>query len=47
MSRKKKRIKKRTKSFKLNAFGVLGIVLLISGIFSGYVVYYTLMENLK
>jgi len=40
-------MKKKRKPFKLNVFGVLGILLLISGIFSGYVVYYTWMEILK
>tara|TARA_B100000925_G_C21972464_1_gene458526 strand:+ start:1374 stop:1496 length:123 start_codon:yes stop_codon:yes gene_type:complete len=40
-------MKKNPKPFKLNCFGILGIVLLISGTFSGFVVYYAWMEILK
>tara|TARA_Y100001937_G_scaffold63002_1_gene86476 strand:+ start:1672 stop:1794 length:123 start_codon:yes stop_codon:yes gene_type:complete len=40
-------MKKKTESFKLNCFGFLGILLLLSGIGSGFIVYYTIMENLK
>ena len=39
-------MKKKT-PFKLNFFGVLGIVLLLSGIFSGFVVYCYVMEYFK
>jgi len=40
-------MKKNPKPFKLNCFGILGIVLLISGTFSGFVVYYSWTEILK
>ncbi len=38
---------KNGKPFKLDCFGFLGIILLISGIGSGIVVYYALMEIMK
>ncbi len=38
---------KKKESFKLNFFGILGILLFISGIFSGYVVYLFVMNNFK
>tara|TARA_Y100001937_G_scaffold103779_1_gene143172 strand:- start:638 stop:760 length:123 start_codon:yes stop_codon:yes gene_type:complete len=40
-------MKIKRKPFKLNCFGVLGILLLISGIFSGFVVYYTMIGLFK
>jgi len=40
-------MKNKTKPFKLNCFGFIGIFLLLSGIGSGFVVYYSIMENLK
>tara|TARA_R100001443_G_scaffold453_6_gene1703 strand:- start:533 stop:655 length:123 start_codon:yes stop_codon:yes gene_type:complete len=40
-------MKKEREPFRLNCFGFLGILLLLSGIGSGIVVYYTIMENLK
>ena len=39
--------KKKTKPFHLNIFGVIGILLIVSGISSGILVYYTVMEILK
>tara|TARA_B100001079_G_C15975227_1_gene325124 strand:+ start:307 stop:426 length:120 start_codon:yes stop_codon:yes gene_type:complete len=38
---------KKKQPFKLNFFGVLGILLFLSGIFSGYVVYLFVMSNFK
>jgi len=35
------------KPFKLNCFGFLGIVLLLSGITSGIIVYYSISDYLK
>ena len=40
-------MKKKGEPFKLNCFGFLGIILLTSGICSGIVVYYALMEIMK
>jgi len=40
-------VKKKREPFKLNCFGFFGIVLLLSGITSGVVVYYAIMEGLK
>ena len=36
-----------SKLFKMNIFGLLGIFLLLSGIGSGFIVYYTIMEMMK
>ena len=38
---------KKKKPFKLDFFGALGILLLMSGIFSGYVVYLFVIDNFK
>ena len=38
---------KNKKPFKLTCFGFLGILLLLSGIGSGFVVYYSILEILK
>tara|TARA_Y100001937_G_scaffold101847_1_gene139855 strand:- start:653 stop:775 length:123 start_codon:yes stop_codon:yes gene_type:complete len=40
-------MKKKTKPFKLNCFGFLGIVLLLSGIGSGFVLYLSILNYLK
>jgi len=40
-------VKKKTKPFHLNIFGVIGIFLIASGISSGILVYYTVMEIVK
>tara|TARA_B100000927_G_scaffold243627_1_gene205730 strand:- start:191 stop:313 length:123 start_codon:yes stop_codon:yes gene_type:complete len=37
----------REKPFKLNCFGFLGIVLLLGGIASGIVLYYSILDYLK
>jgi len=38
---------KNKKQFKLDCFGFLGIVLLLSGVVSGIVVYYAIIEIIK
>tara|TARA_Y100001937_G_C7013494_1_gene282056 strand:+ start:152 stop:274 length:123 start_codon:yes stop_codon:yes gene_type:complete len=40
-------MKKKKEPFKLNCFGVLGIFLLMSGIFSTFVLYYYVIGILK
>ena len=40
-------MKKKRKPFQLSCFGFLGIVLLLSGTFSGIIVYYAFMEIMK
>tara|TARA_B100000927_G_scaffold120883_1_gene97522 strand:- start:50 stop:175 length:126 start_codon:yes stop_codon:yes gene_type:complete len=39
--------KKKYAPFKLDCFGLLGIILMISGVGSGFFVYYGIMEILK
>tara|TARA_Y100001954_G_C15755191_1_gene575946 strand:+ start:525 stop:644 length:120 start_codon:yes stop_codon:yes gene_type:complete len=38
---------KKKAPFKLNCFGVLGIVLLMGGVLSGFVLYYIIVDILK
>jgi len=38
---------KKKAPFKLNCFGVLGIVLLMGGVLSGFVLYYNMVGILK
>jgi len=40
-------VKKKREPFKFNCFGFLGIVLLLNGIGSGFIVYYSIMDYLK
>tara|TARA_B100000575_G_C23138434_1_gene661948 strand:+ start:2885 stop:3052 length:168 start_codon:yes stop_codon:yes gene_type:complete len=40
-------MKRKKAPFKLNIFGLIGILLMLSGIMSGVVVYYSIMEVYK